>query len=155
MVFYPSYRSLIAEFEAMFLRFGEFCERADLGELAVNQWELTYVDAFPRGQCWQTPSDWSAFLPGLFGHLRAADRLVLETRMTEWSYEIPPKRGRLHIAARLGETADGQQPALLLQTTARGPVGKGGAETLRAGLDLGHDATLENFLQVTSAVASQ
>jgi hypothetical protein len=75
---------------------------------------------------------------------------LLETRAAEWSYEITPKRGRLHIAAQLGRPAEGQQTALLLQTTARGPVGKGGADSLRAGLDLGHDAALGTFLRVTS-----
>jgi hypothetical protein len=148
--FYPSYRHLITEFETMFAQFEMFTLEAGLGAVAVNQWELTYVDAFPQGEYWQTPTDWSTFLPGLFGNLRSADGLLLETRAAEWSYEITPKRGRLHIAAQLGRPAEGQQTALLLQTTARGPVGKGGAESLRAGLDLGHDAALGTFLRVTS-----
>jgi uncharacterized protein (TIGR04255 family) len=147
---YPSYRRLISEFEEMFGRFTAFAETAGLGKVAINQWELTYIDAFPQGEYWQTPADWSTFLPGLFGTLRSADGLVLEHRAAEWSYEITPKRGRLHVAARPGRAADGQQAALLLQMTARGPVGKGGAETLRAGLDLGHDVAVETFLRVTS-----
>ena len=40
--------------------------------------------------------------------------------------------------------------SLMLQMTARGPVGKGGSETLRAGLDLGHEVVLSTFLRVTS-----
>jgi uncharacterized protein (TIGR04255 family) len=146
--FYPSYKSLISQFEAMFGRFTTFAEQAGLGRVAVNQWELTYVDAFPQGEYWQTPADWSNVLPGLFGKLRSAGGLELEHRAAEWSYEITPKRGRLHLAARPGRMADGQQPALLLQTTVRGPVGKEGAESLRAGLDLGHDAAFQTFLQV-------
>lgn len=152
---YPSYRQLLAEFETLFQRFRDFVEAAGLGTIAVNQWELTYVDAFPRNEYWQTPADWSTFLPGLFGALRSAGGLVLEHRAAEWSYEIAPKKGRLHIAARLGRMAEGQREALLLQTTARGPVGKDGAATLRAGLDLGHSVTVETFLQVTSSEVQQ
>lgn len=148
--FYPSYTRLIADFEDGFARFESFVSAAGLGEVAVNQWELTYIDAFPQGEYWETPTDWSAFLPGLFGTLRAADGLVLETRAAEWSYEIAPKRGRLYLAAQLGRTPDGGKPALLLQTTARGPVGRGGVDSLRAGLDLGHDAAFETFERVTS-----
>ncbi len=148
--FYPSYPRLISEFEPMFGRFTAFAEAAGLGKVAVNQWELTYIDAFPQGEYWQTPADWSGFLPGLFGALRSADGLVLERRAAEWSYEITPKRGRLHVAAQPGRAADGQQVTLLLQMTARGPVGKGGAETLRAGLDLGHGVAVQTFLRVTS-----
>ncbi len=148
--FYPKYSKLISEFEAGLAGFQTFATRAGLGVVAVNQWELTYVDAFPQGEYWETPADWSSFLPGLFGTLRAADGLVLETRVAEWSYEISPKLGRLYIAAQLGRTSDGSKPSLLLQTTARGPVGKNGVESLRAGLDIGHQAALDTFLRVTS-----
>ncbi len=148
--FYPSYRRLIAEFEETFARFEAFARDAGLGSVAVNQWEMTYIDAFPQGEYWQTPTDWPAVLPGLFGPLPLADGLVLETRAAEWNCEIAPKRGRLYVAAQLGQTPDSQKTALVLHTTARGPVGKGGADTLRAGLDLGHDAAIETFLRVTS-----
>jgi uncharacterized protein (TIGR04255 family) len=148
--FYPSYRKLISEFETGFRGFEVFAAEVGLGGVSINQWELTYVDAFPQGEYWETPSDWSAFLPGLFGTLRAADGLVLESRVAEWSYEISSKQGRLYIAALLGRTPDGSKPALLLQTTARGPVGKSGAPNLRAGLDLGHQVALDTFLRVTS-----
>lgn len=148
--FYPSYRKLIAEFEAMFERFAAFAAARGLGKVLVNQWELTYIDEFRQGEYWATPADWSAFLPGLFGSPRPADGLVLEHRAAEWSYEIPPNRGRLHVAAQPGRSLDGRHPALLLQMTARGPVGKNGATTLRAGLDCGHDAAVGTFLRVTS-----
>jgi uncharacterized protein (TIGR04255 family) len=153
--FYPSYRHLISEFEEMFGRFTAFAERVGLGPVAVNQWELTYIDAFQQGEYWQTPADWSVFLPGLFGSLRAADGLRLEHRAAEWTYEIVPKRGRLHVAAQPGRAGDGQEAALLLQMTSRGPVGDGGAETLRAGLDIGHEIAVETFLRVTSEDAKK
>lgn len=150
--FYPSYRSLIAEFAAMFTRFESFVEGTGLGKVAPNQWEITYIDAFAREEYWQTPADWSAFLPGLFGTLFPTDGLViaLENRAAEWSYEIEPKRGRLHIAAHPGRVGEDRRDALLLNMTARGPVGKGGADSLWAGLDLGHEAALGTFLRVTS-----
>ena len=150
--FYPSYKNLIAEFEETFALFEAFVVKSGLGKLALNQWELTYIDSFPRDEYWQTPADWSAFLPGLFGNLFPTDGLdlVLEHRGAEWSYEISPKRGRLHMAAHSGRWSDDPRDSLLLQTTARGPVGKGGAETLRVGLDLGHQVAVESFLRVVN-----
>jgi uncharacterized protein (TIGR04255 family) len=155
--FYPSYKRLITEFEDMFACFAAFAERASLGELALNQWELTYIDAFPQDEYWNTPADWATFLPGLFGQLFPTDGLglLLENRVAEWSYEIQPKRGRLHIAAAPGRAGEDKRDALLLQTTARGPAGKGGAETLRAGLDLGHDAAFGAFLRIASDEAKK
>ncbi len=151
--FYPSYGQLIAEFEEMFAKFQQFAEKAALGPVAPNQWELTYIDAFRHGAYWETPADWSHFLPGLFGKLPVAEGLVLEHRAAEWSYEIEPKRGRLHVAARVGQVLQPEALALLLQMTARGPVGKGSAGSVRQGLDWGHDAALGTFLRVTSPEA--
>jgi uncharacterized protein (TIGR04255 family) len=155
--FYPSYKRLITEFEEMFARFAAFTERTGLGTLALNQWELTYIDAFPKEEYWNTPADWATFLPGLFGKLFPTDGLgiILEHRAADWSYKIEPKRGRLYIAAGPGRADPDERDALLLHMTARGPVGKGGAETLRAGFDLGHDAALGAFLRVTSDEAKK
>jgi uncharacterized protein (TIGR04255 family) len=67
--FYPSYKNLIAEFEQTFGQFDAFVQSNELGRILLNQWELTYIDAFAKGDQWQTPEDWSGILPGLFGGL--------------------------------------------------------------------------------------
>lgn len=153
--FYPSYRKLVSDFEAMFGRFVSFAGAHGLGDVSVNQWELTYIDEFRQGDYWQTPADWSHFLPGLFGSPPAADGLALEHRAAEWSYELVPRSGRLHVVAQPGRSIDGQQPVMRLEMTARGPVGRGGAETLRGGLDRGHDVAVGTFLRVTSEDAQR
>jgi hypothetical protein len=42
---------------------------------------------------------------------------------------------------------------LLVQTTARGPIGRDGNEDLAAGLALGHSAAVRIFFSITSAEA--
>lgn len=150
--FYPSFRKLIGEFEQQFATFSRFASKCGLGEVKVNQWELTYVNAFPQGQYWRTPADWSTFLPGLFGSLFPADEigLVLENRKAEWSYEIAPKRGRLYLSAAPGRVAGEDVDSVLLRLTARGPATSRDAAGLRAGLDCGHDAAVGAFLKVSS-----
>jgi len=77
---YPSYDRLVGEFEKQFQRFGEFVRTSGLGELKLNQWELTYVDAFFQGEDWESAGDWQAILPGLFGSLPPlANSLLLRT----------------------------------------------------------------------------
>lgn len=149
--FYPSYKELIAEFESTFAKFTDFVESAGLGKILLNQWELTYVDAFLKGDCWDTPADWPNFLPGLFSVLFPTDGLdlALDHRAAEWSYELRPKRGRLRIAAQPGHWGDEKRDGLLLSMTARGPIGGTGVESLRAGLDLGHKVAVETFLRMT------
>ncbi len=154
---YPSYNLLIGEFEKMFARFSAFALREDIGVVSENQWEITYVNSFSKGEYWDSPTDWSIFLPGLFGQLFQVDDLniALEHRAAEWSYEISPKRGRLHVAARPGRAKGDDRDALLLQMTARGPVGRGGVSKFRDGLDLGHDAAYGAFLRMVSEETKQ
>lgn len=146
----PSYKELIGGFERAFQRFEEFVRTYELGDLELNQWEITYIDSFPQGDYWQTPADWSTFLPGLFGRLFSVRDLALENRAAQWSFEIEPRRGRLHVAAHVGQWRDQPKDSLLVDTTARGPIGKGGVATLRDGLDLGHKVSVQSFLAMTS-----
>ena len=120
-------------FEQAFAQFESCVDRLGLGKVIPNQWELTYVDDFPRGEYWETPADWSGILPGLFGSLFSAHDLdmELEHRAAEWCYELRPQKGRLHITARPGRWGDSEDALLLLQMTARGPIGKGGVSSLR------------------------
>ncbi len=149
---YPSYKQLVGEFEEVFDRLVNFAEIHGLGPVEVNQWELSYIDSFPQGQYWHTPADWPKFLPGLFGGLFPADQmgLKLEHRAAEWSFEITPQRGRLHIATQYGPPGTGQAGSLILQMTARGPAPTPDGAGLRTGLDWGHDAAVGAFLKIVN-----
>jgi uncharacterized protein (TIGR04255 family) len=145
---YPSYGKLVGEFEDLFARFSRFTHARGLGDVRPNQWELTYIDAFPRGELWNSPSDWSSLLPGLFGRLLPGEELglVLEHRAAEWAFEIQPRKGRLHVAANYGSWGPGKEASLLLHMTARGPITDG----WRTGLDIGHEAAVGAFVRVLS-----
>ena len=149
---YPSYKVLISEFESRFAILEKFIAEHKLGELQLNQWEITYVDSFPQDELWQSPADWQRILPGLFGALSTTSQsgLTLEHRAAEWSYEIKPKKGRLHVNAQVGFLTESQKPSLLLNLTARGPVEGKGIAALRAGLDLGHLVSVREFLAMVN-----
>lgn len=145
---YPSDKVLIGEFESKFAFLEKFVAEHNLGELQLNQWEITYVDSFPQDELWQSPADWQHILPGLFGTLSTTTQseLSLEHRAAEWSYEIRPKKGRLHVNAQVGFLTESGRPSLLLNLTARGPIGGSGIASLREGLDLGHLVSVREFL---------
>jgi uncharacterized protein (TIGR04255 family) len=149
---YPSFAKVHAEFADYFQRFRTFADKAKLGEVVPNQWEITYVDQILRGELWQSSSDWYRIFPGLLGPQPQIEGLGLESVGWEWHYEITPARGRLHVTIQPG-TTDQQEPALLLQSTARGPVGREPTLDLEAGLNLGHEVVIRAFLTMTSAEA--
>jgi uncharacterized protein (TIGR04255 family) len=146
----PSYRTLVEHFDKTYRLVDAFVNENQIGPLMPNQWEVTYVDAFPHPDDWQTAADWSKILPGLFGQLFGARELglKLEHRAAEWSFEIEPKRARLHISAQAGRWGDDLRDALLVTWTARGPASSF-VEVL-AGLELGHDKIVDAFLSATN-----
>ena len=146
----PSYDELVEQFENTYHLVDEFTKENEIGSLLPNQWEVTYVDAFPRPDDWDTAADWSKILPGLFGQLFGAKELGLrlEHRAAEWSFEIEPKRARLHISARAGRWGDDPRDLLLVTWTARGVAST--VEEVRAGLELGHEKIVAAFYSATN-----
>jgi len=152
---YPSYRAMRAEFDDKFQSFCRFAVEARLGEVIPLQWELTYIDYVPPGELWQTPADWHRVLPGLLSAKPEAAGTRLENLAGEWHFEIPSRKGRVHINLNFGKRAlqPGDPPGLILQTTARGPIGKETGLDLDAGLELGHDMVIQTFMGLTSEEA--
>ncbi|TWU16961.1 TIGR04255 family protein [Allorhodopirellula heiligendammensis] len=145
---YPSYKALIVEFEKAVGQLHRFCENIGIAPPQINQWEITYVDRFPRGELWESPSDWGKILPGLFPNEEpaTADGLKMDGRALQWAFEITPKLGRLHVNTSVTRGPDPSDEALMLTLTSRGPLHSGETPTYRDGLDLGHRTSVNQFL---------
>lgn len=143
---YPSYKALIVEFDRVVRLLEQFCRDTNVAPPQINQWEITYVDKFPKGELWKTPSDWGKILPGLFpsDKLTMADGLRMDSRSSNWTLEIEPKVGRLHVQSAMSRGGNGDEESLMLTITSRGPVHS--EMTYRQGLDIGHTASVNQFL---------
>jgi uncharacterized protein (TIGR04255 family) len=152
---YPHYKSVREEFDRYFGAFCHFTQEAGFGAIRQNQWELTYIDSIPKGSLWETVADWHEVLPGLFSRPPAVEDVGFESFGGEWHFEIRPRKGRVHVSVQLARVGSEPEPVLLLQTTARGPIGNGAAVDVGAGLELGHRAALDVFLAITSEKAKE
>jgi uncharacterized protein (TIGR04255 family) len=153
---YPRYPRIRAEFEAFWHRFRDFLRSETKTELMINQWEVTYVNHFPKGRGWQVPSDWHRLFRSFARLPSEGTELNLESAGGTWQYEILPQRGRLYVELRHGRREFPTiEELLMLNLTARGPTKADNdpdAE-LSAGLDLGHDAIVTTFKYFTSDTA--
>lgn len=147
----PCYKNLISEFLSMLDAFCTFCKDSEIGEVIPNQWEITFVNSFPVDDYWSSPEDWDRVLPGLFGNRFESKPLHLrmEKRHVEWSFEIEPAIGRLHVKAQSGKWAWDPKDTLLLDLTCRGPIVDGSLESVRGGLDVGYGIAADTFLSIT------
>lgn len=158
---YPRYEVLRPEFDQLLNRFRLFVKKQGVPELALDQWEVTYVNRIPRGELWQGPLDWTRVFR-LTPAVQVADPLELETQTGSWHFEIKPKRGRLHVELKHGipmkSGADRLGAELLVLTlTARGPVSVDSASGLswEQGLDCGRECIVRSFYDLTTNYAHE
>lgn len=156
---YPRYEKVRHGFDAVLRRFVEFIGQEKVGEFRPNQWEVTYVNHIRKGTVWNTPEDWTFFQP--VGPLPTIENLVQGENFTgEWHFQIPDKRGRLHITwqrAKKADSEDCEDEFIRLSLTARGPVASG-AENLQIvydGLELGRATIVRSFKNFMSEEANQ
>jgi uncharacterized protein (TIGR04255 family) len=151
---YPRYSMVRPEFDKYLRKLEGSLAKESLGELCPTQWEVTYVNDFPKGTVWNNPTDWAELfsaLPGPFGKTPPA---TLESFGGEWHYEIEPQRGRLHVRLQHGRRSPpdtGEVMKMIL--TARGPVRVQEGAGLDEGLDLGHETIVRAFRDLTSQKA--
>jgi hypothetical protein len=150
---YPRYPYVRQKFLAELDVFREFLAREKLGELSVNQWEVTYVNEIlpsagweRHGQLGEVVTTWvtrysDSFLPGPEG-------IGLHV-----SYVIPDSEGgslgRLHIRVDSAYQAIGK-PVFLMTLTARGRLAGEEAGAVERCLDLGREWVVRGFTSITS-----
>ena len=152
---YPRYSKIRPRFDWLVGEFCAFFEGEGLGGMSPNQWEITYVNHIPKGPLWSEPTDWGTRVLSVLGDSPLKSEVAqLESVAATWHLEIPPQRGRLHID--LKHAYGGDDPAaeiLRLTLTARGAVDADRA--LNAGLDLGHEAIVRTFKEITAPPAHE
>lgn len=153
---YPSYDKLLPEFNIQFEKFKQFAEDSGNEKLQLNQWEVTYVNHFFKGELWETSSDLSSILPSLSIPPAMPDKQQLDRFNGEWHFIIGENLGRLYITidqVRVLEEEEEEKDALLLQFTARGPITAENVDNLKSCFDIGHESIVQSFTDITSKSA--
>jgi uncharacterized protein (TIGR04255 family) len=155
---YPRYDAVLEGFRSVLKDFVAFIEHERMGQFRPNQWEVTYVNHMPQGTVWNTPKDWSFFLP--LSKMIVGD-LQEESFGGEWHFVIPEERGRLHVQWNHGlkSASDGpdREEIVRLMLTARGPleVNEDVENSIVDGLNLGRMTIVSSFRDLMSDTANQ
>ena len=150
---YPRFQNVLQNFRQRFEIFLKFLSRENLGDLAYNQCEVTYVNHIVHETAQGTPGSVKGILT-TWNQQYSDDFLPdPEDVMVRLRYIIPGDdkvpAGRLHIDLQPAWRNEDQKPIFLLNLTARGkPIGDG-LDGVYKFFELGREWIVRGFTSIT------
>jgi uncharacterized protein (TIGR04255 family) len=152
---YPRYESMRHRLEQALAKFAGFLQSEQLGEIAPNQCEVTYVNHMEQGKGWTKPSEVASVFPGFAGRWSSEFLPEPEDVRAALRFVIPgpdqaPPLGRLHAQIEPRYRRQDNSPLLALTMTARlRPMAKDLAGAMSS-LDLGREWIVRGFAALTA-----
>jgi uncharacterized protein (TIGR04255 family) len=152
---YPRYESMRQRLEQALTMFAGFLRSEQLGEVAPNQCEVTYVNHMEQGKGWTKPSEVASVFPGFAGRWSSEFLPEPEDVRAALRFVIPgpdPTHplGRLHAQIEPRYRRQDNSPLLSLTMTARlRPMAKDLAGAMSS-LDLGREWIVRGFAALTA-----
>lgn len=152
---YPRYSALLKSFRSAYTTLDRFVKERELGEIVVQQCEVTYINHIDAGTTWRRHGQAHKLVTPLTG--RYSDRWLGEPEQVQLAerHAITDEDGefigRLHITLEPVLRLDDRNPAYALTLTARGAPLSAGLKGAVAFLDVGHEQVVRGFTSFTSA----
>ena len=150
---YPRYERIRERFREEVSAFEEFLKEERLGELTVNQCEVTYVNHIERAGEWEHHGEVGKLLTNWAPLPAAAFLPAPEDAVLRWRYRITGVDGpvgRLHVAVQPSWSVADGRPVWVMNLMARGtPVGAG-IEAAFEFFNLGREWVVRGFADLTS-----
>jgi len=147
---YPRYPAVFQRFEAAWQLFTSFWAEAEMGELRVNQLEITYINHIAVGDGWRDL--------GEIGHVfrdiewKDGSRFLPrpESMGFGMTFLLPEKQGRLNVSVKQGLRQRDRAAVLVCELTARGMPSTTGIADLKTWFDMGREWIVKGFTDLTA-----
>ena len=145
---YPSYDEVVAGFKAQWDRFSDFVRAQQLGDLTVNQLELTYVNHIPVASLGDVQT-YNVFTDHQLAG--SPDRFLPAPKAFKWatSYDLPNGEGRLHTLSQLAKITATAESVVRMDLTARGMPSNASQDGCIAWFDMAHEWITHGFADLT------
>lgn len=146
---YPRFPTLIGDFKRDWLAFDEYVKTEQLGEIKIDQCELTYINHIDKGEGWNSFAE----IGKVFNFIQPTSRsgLLIEPETLSWAgaYKLPDGRGRLSVEMNPAFRGRDLKMVLSLIIRARGaPLGESTEEAF-SWLELAHEWVVKSFDDLT------
>lgn len=153
---YPRYfKEMRPRFEREWKEFKTFVVAQNIGTIAVQQCEVTYVNDILKEKEWTSfQESLNLFAPwwkgGTEGFLPSPETLALSG-----SFRIPGEDGRLHFAAQHARRGVDNREMIQLRLVARGKPASTTDDDMLKWMDMGHEWIVRGFADLTSKRAHE
>lgn len=144
---YPRYAELFPKLQSSWRLFTEFVNEQSIGDLKINQYELTYINNIPHGQGWMHTNEIGNVFCD-FHHIKG-ERFLAEPESIGWRriYRFPDNKGRLHVRMNQAVSRQTMDQVFVLDLTARGYSDEG----MKAWFDMAHEWIVRGFADLTTS----
>ncbi len=145
---YPRYKNIIKGFQEHLGTLTSFLQEAELGEIQILQYDLSYVNQIPQGEAWETLEDIGKIFPD-FKWQTNPSRFLSKPEKIDWdlTFDLPDEIGRLHISIR--NVIFKNHPTLLFELTVRGIGSYNSRGSLETWFDIAHKYLVQGFADLT------
>lgn len=151
---YPRYESEIRpRFEREWPEFRKFVHNAELGEIEVQQCEVTYVNNVPKGEGWETFDQALLLFSYWSGHGTDGFLPTPEVLSMAGSFLMPNEQGRVYFSVQRVIRQEDSREGVQLQLTARGRPRSSADADVVAWMDLGREWVVRGFTDLTTPQA--
>ncbi len=147
---YPRFPEVQKRFWSAWERFLGFCSDEGIGDPAVNQLELTYINHIVQGEGWEGLGSIGDVLPDLTWRPKRNFLPSPESILWKASFLLPNGAGRLHLSVRHAIRKSDQKPVLLCELTARGMPTAAAEGGMREWFSLGREWIVRGFADLTA-----
>jgi uncharacterized protein (TIGR04255 family) len=145
---YPRFPVVFGKFWNSWEKYLRFCQEEKLGELTINQLEITYINHIPAGDGWSELGELGKVFPDVGWRTRSRFLPSPESMGLRLSFALPEGKGRLHVSLNYAIRLTDNHPVLLCEMTARGMSLTKDPSDIRAWFELGREWIVRGFADI-------
>lgn len=153
---YPRYDALIESFWARLNEFREFIKQQEIGELQLQECELTYINHIFYNELMEAPQAISNILPDITWRQEHERFLPNPTpQVWQFRFDLPEDYGALTVDVKHATRTTDNVPVVILELSTKGLGQNKEWEAVRQWYDLSHEWIVNAFADMTSEEAQK
>lgn len=147
---YPRFENIYKSFKENWEKYKKFISENELGDIKVQEFELSYINHIVQGEGWEVTEDIGNIMKDM---MWKKDRDFLPSPIgIDWKtvFQFPENGGVLAVSVRRGARRTDNTPIFVLELSARGLLSTSDADELDDWFMMAHSWIVKGFTDLTT-----